>query len=227
MSTKQVIDNYICNHCILPSTLSGGDVTEIFKINEKQYGLYLLDIAGHGQAITNTVTQIKQLLIELANSKNNLEYITDPGSLVKQLNLLLHEKKICKYLTLLYGVLDLNNNCFNYTIAGHYPNPILLDNQQHAKYLPGKGISLGILANYQFATFSVPLGINDTIIIFSDGIIKSLMLDLTIEDRIDYLLELTSKTKADLNTIMQQFNLNFAGNNIKDDITITILKRTK
>lgn len=226
MSTQQVIGNYICNHCILPSSLSGGDITEIFKITEEQYGLYLLDIAGHGQTITNTVTQIKKLLIELANSQQSLEYITNPGSLVKQLNLLLRARKIFKYLTLLYGVLDLNKNCFNYTIAGHYPNPILLDTQQHAKYLPGKGIPLGILENSQFETYSIPLEINNTIIVFSDGIIKSSMLNFAIEDRINYLLELTSRTNADLNAIAQQLNLGFTTNNIKDDIIITTLKRT-
>lgn len=227
MSTQQVIGNYICNYGIIPSTRTGGDAVEIFQISEDHYGLYLLDLSGHGQVISNIVTQIKELIMQLANAEQKSHFSVNPQELMQQLNTYLYSNKLGKYLTLLYGVLDLKNNCFNYSVAGHYPNPILLNNKRYTKYLFSKGVPLGILKNASFEKFSIPMSVEDAIILFSDGIVKFFMPESDIEDRSNYLLELISQTQAEYSNLLQKLNLQKTTSNITDDIIITIIKRQK
>lgn len=225
MSTQQVIGNYICNYGIIPSTCTGGDAVEIFQISEDHYGLYLLDLSGHGHLIINIVTQIKELILQLANAEQKSYFSVNPQELMQQLNTYLYSNKLGKYLTLLYGVLDLKNNCFNYSVAGHYPNPILLNNKGYTKYLFSKGVPLGILKNASFEKFSIPMSVEDAIILFSDGIVKFFMPESDIEDRSNYLLELISQTQAEYSNLLQKLNLQTTTSNITDDIIITIIKR--
>ena len=219
--TKQVVGNYICSYDIIPSGQHNYDAIEFFKISESKYGLYLVDVAGTGDLSIKAVKKVQELIIQLAIAEQHL----NPESLIQQLNSTIYTAKLGKYLTLFYGVLDLENNCFNYSIAGHYPNPILLDNNNHAKYLFGKGFPLGILPNITFEKFSIPIPINTSIILFSDGIMKFFMPQEDIEYRSNYLLTLICDSKAQIQTLIQKLNLNSATINILDDIIVTIITR--
>lgn len=225
MSTQQftqlVVGNYICNYGIIPSTNNGSDVIECFKISESKYGLYLLDVAGKNNLARNTTKEVQRLILNLALSEQRLLYSTNPEQLVQELNNTLCAVKITKYLTLLYGILDLETNYFSYSIAGHYPNPILLNNK-YSQYLFGKGFPLGILPNATFEKFATQLQINDSIILLSDGIIKSFMPQEDMENKNNRLLESVFDTKAKLELLIQKLHLTTT---IVDDIIVAIITR--
>jgi serine phosphatase RsbU (regulator of sigma subunit) len=223
--TQQVVGNYTCSYDIIPSRHSSYDAIDFFKISESKYGLYLIDVAGTGNLSIKAVAQVQELIIKLACSEQKTSFASNPESLIQQLNSTIYTIKLGKFLTLFYGVLDLENNCFNYSIAGHYPNPILLDNNNHAKYLFGKGFPLGILPNTTFEKFSIPISTNSSIILLSDGIMKFFMPQEDIEYRSNYLLTLICESNAQLPTLLQKLNLNSATLNILDDIIVAIIKR--
>ncbi len=222
--TQQVVGNYICSYDIIPSGHNNNDVFKLFQISESKYGTYLVDVARTNN-LPNSIKQIQELIINLACSEQKIFYSLNPESLLQKLNSQIYAEKLNKYLTLFYGVLDLENNCFNYSIAGHYPNPILLDNNNHAKYLFGKGFPLGILPNTTFEKFSVPIPKNSSIVLFSDGIMKFFMPQEDIEYRSNYLLNLICTSKAELQPLLQNLNLNTTTLNILDDIIVAIIKR--
>lgn len=223
--TQQAIGNYICNYGIIPSTQTGYDIFDFFKISESQYGLYLLDVAGNGQSSKIAAQQTDQLICSFLQSDQKSLYINNPEILMHQLNSKIYNLKLGKYLTLFYGVLDLTNNCFNYSIAGHYPNPILLDYKGFTKFLFGKGFPLGVLPNTLFEKFSTPIQINEAIIVFSNGIMKQYMPTEDMDHKSDYLLNITYNSKAKINNLLDQLNLNLQSNNIIDDIIIAVINR--
>ena len=188
--TQQIVGNYICSYGILPSPKSGGDINDFFKISDSKYGIYLIDVAGIGKSSVTAIKQVKDLIISLALSEQQTLYSQNPELLLQQTNLAVYNAKLGKYLTLIYGVLDLESNYFNYSIAGHYPNPILLDQNGHAKYLFGKGFPIGILPNATFEKFTIQIPTNNSILLFSDGIMRFLMPHENMEYRSNYLLNI-------------------------------------
>ena len=146
---------------------------------------------------------------------------------MQQTNLAVYNAKLGKYLTLIYGVLDLESNYFNYSIAGHYPNPILLDQNGHAKYLFGKGFPIGILPNATFEKFTIQIPTNNSILLFSDGIMRFLMPHENMEYRSNYLLNIICNSKAEIRLLLQNLKLNENTPNITDDIAITIINKSK
>ena len=147
------------------------------------------------------------------------------SSTTKQL-LEICKDKLSKYITLIYGILDLQNNKLDYTIAGYYPNPIFVDDKKHAKYLFGKGYPLGLLPQATFERFSIKINPDNALMFFSDGIMRFFMLEDDHAEKDQKLLKLVSDPKMDISDILHKLKLNFE-TLVNDDIVILNIQRNQ
>ncbi len=122
--------------------------------------------------------------------------------------------------------MDLKNNTLNYTIAGYYPNPILVDSKLHAKYLFGKGYPLGIVPKASFENFTVSIEPNNSLIFFSDGIMRFFMPGEDSDVKNNGLLNLVCTSKVEIDSILHKLDLTYS-TPIIDDIVIFTIQRNK
>ena len=136
----------------LPSELVGGDMYAWYQINEHTYGIFLMDVMGHGVASALVSMSVQSLLRGIIDS-----YV-DPATVLKELNhhvYSLFRKKDSigmknYFLTCVYAVVDLNNNELTFASAGH-PPMIIIQNDGNPIELDNGTVPLGLLA-----------GVNDT-----------------------------------------------------------------
>ena len=225
---KRIVGDYLVSYGVIQSVYDSCDVIDFFKISEHKYGLYLADVSGTGSASVAVMNKLQGLINKhcFACLEKQSQCILDPALLVKNINEEMYTAQLGKYVTLIYGVLDLEKNTLNYTIAGFYPNPILVNDKFHAKYLFGKGYPLGILPKADFENFTLQIEPDNSIIFFSDGIMRFFMPGEDVESKDNGLLNLVCSSKVEIDDILQKLDLTYS-TPIIDDIVIFTIKRTK
>jgi sigma-B regulation protein RsbU (phosphoserine phosphatase) len=79
--------------------------------------------------------------------------------------------KLTQFVTVLYGILNLETREFNYARAGHEP-PLVLTADARVERLPhNKGIPLGLMENIVIDQRSVVLSPGTTLLMYTDGML--------------------------------------------------------
>ncbi|MDB6095816.1 MAG: putative response regulator [Francisellaceae bacterium] len=214
--------NYCFTHKVLPSLYLSGDFIDYFKINDKQLGFYIADVSGHGASSAFVTVLLKSLMNKFLShyQANTDTLILDPEKVLSVLSSEIHGSQLGKYLTMIYGIIDQTDNTLTYSIGGHYPNPILLENGQ-ARFLEGKGFPVGIMKKAHYQNITIPYPPNSQISLFSDGIMEIVPApDMITKET--WLLECVQKTKADIEKIVKSLQLS-DDKELPDDITLLIL----
>lgn len=215
---------YDFSHEVAPSLYLSGDFVDYFKIDAEHVGMYIADVSGHG-ASSAFVTVLLKSLIELALTRyeiHNELTILEPEKLLELLSKEIHTAKLGKYLTIVYGIIDLTNNQFTYSIGGHYPNPILLE-AGHARFLEGKGFPVGIMKQATYQKQTIPLEAGMQLVMFSDGITEILSEpDLPAKEKT--ILSMVAAGDGTVDFFIKKLGLeNKKG--LPDDVTMLMLKR--
>lgn len=151
----------------------GGDLFDRIKISENKYVVYIGDVSGHGVQAALLMTAIKssiKLMIESSEDNTTL------AELFTKLNERLCNELFLRnnYLTLLMGVIDLENQEFRYLNAGHPPLIIIDTLSKDIRICDEKGsLPLGWMPNTRYMEDDighVPLKASDIFLIFTDGI---------------------------------------------------------
>ncbi|HNX00446.1 MAG TPA: response regulator [Candidatus Cloacimonadota bacterium] len=114
-----VEDDVIFSSHYASSQLVGGDLFEKFKIAKNQYIVYIGDISGHGVQAALLMTGVKSVIkVIVENEKRDLHLPT----LITRLNeTLSKELFLNNYMTMIFGVLDLEDKTYRFINAGHPP----------------------------------------------------------------------------------------------------------
>lgn len=215
---------YHFSHGVEPSLYLSGDFVDYFKINDRFMGFYIADVSGHG-ASSAFVTVLLKSLIGLSLTRYELHkdtVILEPEKLLEKLGTEIHGAKLGKYLTIVYGIIDLKNHQLTYSIGGHYPNPILVK-EGNAEFMEGKGFPVGIMkqATYQKITIDLPPKVQ--VVMFSDGITEILPEpDLTSKEKT--ILSMVANSDGTIEYYRKCLGLeNKKG--LPDDVTMLLLRR--
>lgn len=143
----------------------GGDFLDIFKLDEFHYGVYIADVSGHG-------IPAAMLTIFLSSSfdKNS----RSPSQALKNLYMdyKLNYSDQDLYITVFYGILNILNNTFTYSNAGHNCCPIVFNNDRF-EILRAPGVPISNWVDEpNYSDNSVNLFSDDKIFLYTDGIIE-------------------------------------------------------
>jgi sigma-B regulation protein RsbU (phosphoserine phosphatase) len=169
----------------IPSSLLAGDMLGYFPLDQSHFAFFQIDVSGHG---------VSSALISFATSKllwperrrsdftsrqalpgaNGAAPVISPASVIGELN-----RRFCKepesdnyFLTMVYGVFDIDNGCIQLSSAGH-PPPLLWRRSDRAFVETRvRGVPVGVVdgTEYECETLSVVPG--DRLIIYTDGIVE-------------------------------------------------------
>ncbi len=157
-----------------------GDILNILRLDEENFGLYVLDVSNHGVPAALLAVTLSRLLTPLMHQSHLLKEPTpngrgyrlvSPADVGCQLNRQFPmDNAAGQYFTLLYGVLNIQQLEFTYLQAGH-PSPI---HHSAAKgkcsVLEGCGLPVGFMENPAYREFRVKLAERDRLLLYSDGV---------------------------------------------------------
>jgi phosphoserine phosphatase RsbU/P len=149
-----------------PCTELAGDLLNVIPIDDRRVAMYVLDVVGHGVAAALVAVMANRVLTQLHLAADRL---ASPSEVATRLNAEFSwDPQTCQFLTLLYGVLDLDAGGFRFVTAGH-PGPVYLphDAQPRNLRLPSSPIGLG---DEPYAEHFLKLRSGDRLYLYSDGV---------------------------------------------------------
>lgn len=210
-----------------PAREVGGDYFDFFRFDERRLGIAVGDVSGKGMPAALYMTMLKGFLQskadEAASPRDILIHVNrkfrqsaDPGTFV----------------TLLFGVIDLEQGLFTFARAGHSPVVIYRPSDQSLYLLQPPGLGIGLESGRVFdriireETFALQPG--DTILLYTDGLTEARnpQGEEFGEDRVRELVRAGSSGNAEqtLRHLRHTFDT-FVGNaEPHDDLTCMVVK---
>lgn len=213
---QPIVGDLNVEHLFMPSNDLGGDVFDYYWLDEDNFAIFLLDVAGHG--VQSALLSISVLNVMRARSLQNANFY-EPSSVLKELNNVFQMgPKGDDYFTIWYGVYNRQNQTLTYSSAGHPPALLVLPNSNVIK-LDAGGIPVGMLSDMHYDQATCNLEENSQFYLFSDGVYEIIQKDGTLweyESFIDVILNYQQQKGDDLNYIFDKI-IEVKGKDALDD----------
>ena len=146
-----------------PALAVSGDYFDVFKLGDRKLGICIADVAGKGVSAALLMANVQAAVHAFANESE------PPAALCSKVNQLLCGNIASgRFVTLIYGVLDREDQTFVYCNAGHlYP---IFVSAGKSRILDGGGAVLGVFSSWQYEQVQIELQPGDRILLFTDGI---------------------------------------------------------
>ncbi|WP_138159928.1 SpoIIE family protein phosphatase [Peptoniphilus catoniae] len=213
-------ENIKLNYIYKPSSILSGDMFDLFKIDEDNFGIYIADTVGHGFA-ASMLTMFIRFIIRSIRPYTLLS----PAKALKALQTRFSELNlgIENYFTFFYGVYNKKTSAFLYSNAGHYPSPILISKGE-AQVLESRGYPITkFLKDADYTEKKTDLNTGDKLFLMTDGIMdsKNSKNEIYGTNRVVKILEDHENGELDL---LANDLYKFTLGEQKDDITAVLLK---
>lgn len=209
---------------LFTSTYLSGDFVDYFRIDAGHVGFYIADVSGHGVSSALVTLMLNNYMNRLLEGYRQFgkTAILNPAVAIEKLNRATIRAKFGKYLTILYGVFDLERDCLRLANAGQFPFPILFDGDRPV-YIERKSMPVGLFDFAEFDEQEIPLPERFALALFSDGILE--ILDKpSMEAKEQCLLESVDRIDPSAKTLAGRLGVE-AGQDIPDDVTLLLITR--
>ena len=217
------VANCTVTHRILPSLYLSGDFIDYFKIGEGKLGFYLADVSGHGAASAFVTVFLKAIThrIQKHYERKTTVNVVAPARILSMINDELLGVHMGKHLAMFCGVIDFEANRLTYSVAAHYPPPILVNNGVTMS-LAGRGLPLGLFKEVHHEEHVLELQPNFTFIATSDGVLDVLPKG-SANDKEKY-LQAAAIHVRDVNDLVKELNLSEEAA-LPDDVALLVINR--
>ena len=203
----------------LPAERLGGDFFDIVPLaHGNKLGVMVADVCGHGVSAAFTTAMTK---ITFRNSCFNSE---DPAEVIYQMNEELFGNIKSGFVTVFYGVLDLDKNTFHFASGGHPPLLVHRRKDDSIEELKAQATFLGSFNGVEFTSEFTQVSKGDRILFYTDGIFESQNIEGE-QFGIERVNELLRKNKNEpvqtlLDTMIKALVEFIDGVEFDDDITV-------
>jgi serine phosphatase RsbU (regulator of sigma subunit) len=157
----------------IPANEVGGDYYDFVKLDKNRLGVLIGDVSGKGVSAAFYMTLTKGII------KSSVQENLSPSQVLIRANQLFYENvERGIFVSLIYGVFDLEKRTFTSARAGH--NPILLMRrlQQNAVFVSPQGLALGLDHGEVFARNiqeqTLVLNNGDVFVFYTDGFTEAM-----------------------------------------------------
>ena len=154
----------------LPARSVAGDFYDCWRVVDGRLAIVMADVSGKGVPAAFYMAVTRTMLRNLA------QQISEPSELLNTGNQFLCEQSIgSMFVTLFYGLLDLETGRLDYANAGHLP-PVLLHrvSGNASTVCPATGTVLGILPDQRWETGTLTMEPGDTLMLYTDGVTEAM-----------------------------------------------------
>jgi serine phosphatase RsbU (regulator of sigma subunit) len=205
------------------SQLVGGDYFDFLELPEHRLGIVLGDVCGKGVVAAGCTAMARHML------RAYIVEDPDPAAVVTRLNRALTQylTPTCNFLTLFYGLLDLDTFHLQYCNGGH-PAPLLYSpTRDEFLELGGTGGLVGAMPDWEWHTASAVLEPGGLLAAFTDGLTEA-RFDGKLLDQEGIVTALTPVRTAPAATVadvLLREACNFAQGQLADDVAIIAIRR--
>lgn len=162
----------------MPCEEVGGDLFNIFKLDETHVGAYIMDVSGQGVPAAMMATSVAQSL-NPANSPfmktitNSPPYyeLVSPSEVLAKLNREYPIERFEKHFTICYLLLNVQTGEIRYSNAAH-PSPLLVRADGRVEKLNAGGTIIGIGDGVTYEEGKTRMENGDRLFLYTDGIIE-------------------------------------------------------
>ena len=159
-----------------PSGHVGGDLVGLFRITDTRYGVYSVDVSGHGVASAlmtarvagyfNPMSPLQNIALETAG--DGTATMLPPDEVCRRLNtILLTEMETDTYLTMALADVDLETGHVRVAQAGH-TSPAIQRADGSVRFEAAFGMPIGLVEGAEFSAFDLELAPGDRMLLYSD-----------------------------------------------------------
>ncbi len=151
----------------IPAFEVGGDYYDFFNLENNKLGFVVADVSGKGISAAFIMAEVKGIFESLS------KIILKPSELLVKVNEILKDSLDKKsFVTVIYGVIDLEKGTINFARAGH--PPVIFSRKDKVEKLQPGGIGIGLDYSSGFANtlkeMQIELTNGDIFAFYSDGI---------------------------------------------------------
>lgn len=224
----------------IPSQFIGGDIFNIFRLDETRVAYYLLDVSGHGIPAALLSTTLSGVLKPSHDFSGPLRRtlpdppyyeVNPPREVARQLNeRFLSDGEQVQYFTMVYGTLDIRTGEGALTQAGH-PSPIHQKADGSVRRIGDGGFPVGMVAEVDYEDHPVSLLPGERLFLYSDGIIECENADGRMFGTDRLLAIIRSGHGEPLRTVIRRIETELAefkgSSGYIDDVSLLALERKK
>jgi sigma-B regulation protein RsbU (phosphoserine phosphatase) len=204
----------------------GGDYYDVIQLNENKFAIAIGDVSGKSVPAALLMANLQSALRVMIKQAISLSKI------VSNINDLIYDNTDPdKYITFFMGILDTQQNNFEYVNAGHNP-PFLWRKNGEIESLDVGGIILGMMPDYFYQSAIIGFAKEDMLITYTDGVNEAIDPNDPIEEefgeeRLKNVIKNNGQGMAkDLIDAVLENISKFTKNNLdSDDVTMLTLKR--
>jgi phosphoserine phosphatase RsbU/P len=149
-----------------PCQAVGGDYFDVFPITDDRTAFLIADVSGKGLGAALLATMLQGALTGMTIGAN-------PAIIFQLINRFLCEHaEVGRYATMFFGILDLNGR-LDYINAGH-PPPLLLRRGTVSEPFTEGFFPVGLIPETNYVTSRAELQLDDTLILYSDGVTEAM-----------------------------------------------------
>ena len=207
-----------------PAKDVGGDFYDFFRIDDDHIGILIADVSGKGIPAAIFMA-VSRTLIRATGIRGG-----SPAECIAYSNRLLSDESVdCMFVTVFYGIFNLNTGDLTYCNAGHNP-PYMLTDSGAVKMLPmSQDPMVGAIGGIEFHEGKLHLDNGDTLVMFTDGVTEAMNINNEEygEQRLEALLPtVASKNCQEIVSAVKNDVAAFVDNaEQSDDITVLVMKR--
>lgn len=209
-----------------PAQETGGDYYDIIKLDDSRTAIAIGDVSGKGIQAAFYMTFAKGVIHSLSS------IFPSPKMMLFRANKLFNENATRgTFISMIYGVLNSDENTFTYIRAGH--NPMLYKKAGgEINWLQPKGVAIGMVKGDSFNKVveeeTIQLSKGDVLVLYTDGITEAQDEEEKFygEERLKKLIkrEKTDSAKELRNLIIEDVRT-FTGDALQyDDMTLVVIK---
>ncbi|MDQ3020356.1 MAG: PP2C family protein-serine/threonine phosphatase [Bacteroidota bacterium] len=212
----------------LPASEVGGDYFDYFKISEKEVGIFICDVSGHGVASGLLLSGLRSCMHLILEDNSN------PKVVIEKLNRMIRKTQSRKmFVTAIFAIINTEKNKCMLFNAGHLPPYKISGESKEIFKIKKHGVALGAMNSVESkgsdneVIFDFNKG--DKLILYTDGVNEAMNSSKT-EYGLDNLeLYINGNTDKKTNELLDGL-LNdvkkFTNNSLqRDDLTLLIVQR--
>ena len=170
--------NFYCH--FQPSGKVGGDIYDIFMLDDTHMGLYMVDVMGHGVASSMLAVALSEFLVvdtkrgtPLKRELEEAPYyeIVPPLEVIRYLNKRFAFSKYQHYFTIFYMVLNIETGELRY-VRGAHPEPLLMKQCGDIETLNAYGTPVGFEFSQGYEEGVLQLSPGDRLMVYTDGLLE-------------------------------------------------------
>jgi sigma-B regulation protein RsbU (phosphoserine phosphatase) len=166
-----------------PCEHMGGDIFNMFQLDDDHWGIYMLDVSGHGVQAAMVTVSVSQFLQPnsghlLSRKSATTHELRTPAEVLVALDMEFPFERFNNFFTITYLIINTKTGVLKYSSAGH-PHSIILRSNGTLELLQKGGPAIGIgdshlLSDkeYGFEEGQPQINPGDKLFVYTDGIVE-------------------------------------------------------